>query len=91
MQKEKTLSTNEVSSDIKKYVRVKQAAEYLGVSTNHVYRLTEKRLIPHYKSRGGKVIYFSLKDLEAYITDTYVTPIAEAERAIEKQLIKATI
>ena len=42
MQKEKTLSTNEVSSDIKKYVRVKQAAEYLGVSTNHVYRLAEK-------------------------------------------------
>lgn len=68
MQKEKTLSTNEVSSDIKKYVRVKQAAEYLGVSTNHVYRLAEKRMIPHYKSRGGKVLYFLLTDLQEYIT-----------------------
>ena len=91
MQKEKTLSTNEVSSDIKKYLRVRQAAEYLGVSTNHVYRLAEKRLIPHYKSRGGKVLYFLLTDLEVYVTDTYVMPIAEAQQQVDKQLIKAAL
>ena len=91
MQKEKTLSTNEVSSDMKKYVRVKQAAEYLGVSTNHVYRLAEKRLIPHYKSRGGKVLYFLLTDLEAYITDTYVTPQSDLNLQVEKQLIQAAL
>ena len=91
MQKEKTLSTNEVSSDIKKYVRVKQAAEFLGISVNHVYRLAEKRLIPHYKSRGGKVLYFALADLEAYVTDTYVMPIAEAQQRVETQLIKVLL
>lgn len=83
MQKEKTLSTNEVSSDIKKYVRVKQAAEYLGVSTNHVYRLAEKRMIPHYKSRGGKVLYFLLTDLQEYITHTFVTPQSELKTQVE--------
>lgn len=91
MQKKKTFSTNEVSSNIKKYVRVKQAAEFLGVSATHIYRLAERRLIPHYKSGGGKVLYFALSDLEAYVTHTYVMPIAEAEQQIEKQLIKAAL
>ena len=91
MQKETTLSKKDVSSDIIKYVRVKQAAEYLGVSTNHVYRLAEKRLIPHYKSRGGKVLYFLLTDLEEYITDTYVTPQSELNMQVDKQLIQTTL
>lgn len=86
-----TKTTTAATGDVGKYVRVKEAAEFLHVSTHHVYRLAERRLIPHYKSRGGKVIYFSLKDLEAYITDTYVTPIAEAELAVEKQLISKAI
>lgn len=91
MRKETTLSKNDISSDIIKYVRVKQAAEFLGVSVNHVYRLAERRLIPHYKSRGGKVLYFALSDLEAYVTDTYVMPIAEAQQQVETQLIKAAL
>lgn len=87
--KQKTITAPQ--SDVGKYVRVKEAAAFLHVSTHHVYRLVEKRLIPHYKSRGGKVIYFSLKDLEEYITHTYVMPIVEAEQAVEKQLIKNAI
>ncbi len=86
-----TKSKTDVSHDLNKYVRVKQAAEFLGVSTHHVYRLVERRLIPHYKSRGGKVIYFSLKDLEAYITDTYVMPTAEVNQIVEKQLLRDSL
>lgn len=91
MQKETTLSKKDVSSDIIKYVRVKDAAKILGVSIHHIYRLAERREIPHYKSRGGKALYFALTDLEAYITDTYVMPIAEAQQQVDKQLIKAAL
>jgi len=91
MNNKTTTATHTTQSEVGKYVRVKEAAEILHVSIHHVYRLVEKRLIPHYKSRGGKVIYFSLKDLEEYMTHTYVTPIAEVEQAVEKQLIKNAI
>jgi excisionase family DNA binding protein len=83
--------TKTIREDVNKYLRVKQAAEYLGVSQHHVYRLAERRLIPHYKSRGGKVLYFLLTDLEAYITDTYVTPQSELNLQVEKQLIQAAL
>lgn len=83
--------TKTTTEDVKKYLRVKQAAEYLGVSTNHVYRLAEKRMIPHYKSRGGKVLYFLLTDLQEYITHTYVTPQSELKTQVEKQFIQASL
>ena len=84
MQRKNELCKNDISSGIVKYVRVKQAAEFLGVSPSHIYRLAERRLIPHFKSKGGKVIYFSLADLEDYITDTRVTPVYELEEEIVK-------
>ena len=83
--------TKTTTEDVKKFLRVKQAAEYLGVSQHHVYRLVEKRLIPHYKSAGGKVIYFRLADLEAYICNTYITPQSELKTQVEKQFIQASL
>lgn len=74
-----TVTKTETAGDVKKFLRVKEAAVYLGVSAAHVYRMTERRLIPHYKSRGGKVIYFAIKDLDEYITHTYVMPASELE------------
>ena len=43
-----------------------EAAAYLGISKSHLYQLTSKGLIAHYKPNGKK-IYFRKEDLDAYL------------------------
>jgi len=47
-------------------LRLREAAEYLGISTGRLYFLTSKGLIPHYKPMG-KLIYFQKRDLDAFV------------------------
>lgn len=43
-----------------------EAAEYLGVSKSHLYKLTFQHLITHFKPNGKK-IYFKKSDLNKYL------------------------
>ena len=45
---------------------LRSAAEYLHISRSHLYQLTSKEKISHYKP-AGKQIYFDRHDLDAYI------------------------
>ncbi len=49
------------------------AAQYLSVSQSHLYQLTSKKLIGHYKP-AGKRIYFSKDDLDEYLRRNRVKP-----------------
>lgn len=76
--------TKEKTTDLSKYLRVQEAAEFMGVTASYLYRLVYKKAIPYYKSRGGKLTYFLREDLEAWMTSTRVEPqnvlTAQAER-----------
>ena len=50
----------------KKVLTFKEAAKFIDVSESHLYLLTSKSLIPHYKPNGKK-IYFKKSDLDNYI------------------------
>jgi len=43
-----------------------EAADYLGLSTSFVYKLTASCRLTHYKPSGGR-LYFLREDLDAYI------------------------
>lgn len=43
-----------------------QAAQYLGISMSHLYRLTSRHLIAFYKP-NGKLNYFKKEDLDAFV------------------------
>ena len=43
-----------------------EAASYLGVSKSHLYKLTMKAQIPHYKPMG-KLCYFNRTELENWL------------------------
>jgi excisionase family DNA binding protein len=43
-----------------------EASEYLGVSKSHLYKLTSKNQIVHFKP-AGKKIYFKKSDLNSYL------------------------
>ena len=49
----------------KDFFKIKQAAEYLGISDQSMYRLTSERKIVSYKP--GRYIYFKEEDLKEYI------------------------
>jgi excisionase family DNA binding protein len=55
------------------------AAEYLGISRSHLYQLTSKGKIGHYKP-AGKKIYFDKTDLDEYLRRNRVKPQWEIEQ-----------
>lgn len=55
----------------KKILTFEEAAKYLGCSQSHLYKLTSKLLIPHYKP-NGKIIYFKRSEIEKWVTSEKV-------------------
>lgn len=56
-----------------------EAADYLDVSKSHLYKLTSKGEIPHFKPRG-KRIYFTRTDLNTWMRRGRVSSGDEIER-----------
>lgn len=54
------------------------AAEYLSISKSHLYQLTSKGLIGHFKP-AGKRLYFDKADLDEYLRRNRVSPQWEIE------------
>jgi len=52
------------------------AATYLNISKSHLYQLTSKGLIGHYKP-AGKKIYFEQTDLDGYLKRNHIAPVSE--------------
>jgi len=55
------------------------AAEYLSISKSHLYQLTSKGLIGHFKP-AGKRLYFDKADLDEYLRRNRVSPQWEIEQ-----------
>jgi excisionase family DNA binding protein len=58
---------------------LESAAAYLGISRSHLYQLTSKGLIGHFKP-AGKKIYFDKSDLDEYLRRNRVRPQWEVEQ-----------
>jgi excisionase family DNA binding protein len=55
------------------------AAEYLSISQSHLYQLTSKGKIGHFKP-AGKKLYFDKTDLDEYLRRNRVRPQWEIEQ-----------
>lgn len=62
----------------KKILTIENVAEMLGVSKSYVYKLTSKRILPHYKPMG-KVVYFKREEIEDWIFRNRMTTGEELE------------
>lgn len=49
----------------KEVLTLHEAAEYLGLKETTLRNMTQKKAIPHYKSKTNRT-YFDLKELRAY-------------------------
>ena len=50
----------------KRILTTEDVAELLGVAKSYVYKLTYKKLIPHYKP-NGKCVFFKREEVEDWI------------------------
>lgn len=66
----------------KPVLNAEETADYLGVTIQHIYRLTSKKEIPHYKR--GKSIFFNREELNAWLQEERIDTLAEIEdRALQ--------
>jgi excisionase family DNA binding protein len=50
----------------KSVLTFKEAAQFMGLSSSYLYKLTSRGKIPHYKP-SGKMIYFNREELERWL------------------------
>ena len=62
----------------RKLLNSREAADYLGLSLSYFRKLMMRRVIPMYKP-GGKVCFFDLDDLDAYLTSIRISSQTEIE------------
>ena len=74
----------EPSSLLSRPLGSEEAATYLGVTLNSLYRLTHQRLIKH--SKVGKKLYFTIQDLNDWAGQNKVLTIDEARTQAKKVL-----
>lgn len=64
----------------KKYLTVRETAEYLGSTQQGVYKMAFDKKIRYYKP-SGKKLYFALADIEDYITGgEVIEPISKEQQ-----------
>lgn len=61
----------------KRFLTVKECADYLGLTPKGVYKLCGERKIRFFKPNGCRV-YFAISDVEAYIMGGEVYEVNEA-------------
>lgn len=62
---------------------IDEAAQFMGVSKSHLYKLTFEKRIPYYKSEGGRYTYFKREELVQYLTAVRVPTAEELETQAE--------
>lgn len=78
------IEANQVNT--KAVLTTDEAARYLGVTKSAIYKLTMGRKIPHYRSQGGKLLYFNREEIEQWATSCKIATKDELE-AKAKSLI----
>jgi len=71
---------------IKKVLTFAETANYMGISKSCLYKMTMNRTIPHYKP-NGKMIYFELEEVEAYLLSVRIKPQTEIETGASKYVL----
>ena len=64
----------------KEALDIEDAALLTGLSKAYLYKLCQSNSIPHYKSKGGKKIYFKKSELNEWMLGIKVKTKAELEQ-----------
>lgn len=76
-----------ILSALKPVLTMDEAVLFTGLSKSYLYKLTCRKLIPYYKNKGMKGIYFKREELEAWMTQERVA----TQEEIEQEAIRYTV
>lgn len=62
----------------RRYLSIKEAADYLSLSTHTLYKYVSQRRIKYYKFGGA--VRFDIRDLDQWVKDQVVMPMPERRR-----------
>ncbi len=71
----------------KEVLTSEEVARYMGVSRSHLYKLTMRREIPHYKPRG-KICYFNRQEVEQWLQSNRVATDTELNNQANNYCMK---
>lgn len=71
----------------KNVLNFEDAVLYTGISKSHLYKLTCRHEIPHFKPTG-KLVYFDKKELDDWLRQNKVLTNTEAEQEAMAYIIK---
>ena len=64
-----------------------EASKYLGISKSHLYKLTMRREIPHYKPMG-KCCYFNREELERWVQSNRIATADEISQQAQNYCMR---
>lgn len=70
----------------KRLLSIEEAAKLSGVSVSYIQKLTSSRQIPHSKPTG-KLIFIHRKDLEAFLSQNYISSNEEMNNNVADYLL----
>lgn len=68
-----------------------EAVVYTGLKQNYIYNLVHNRSIPHFKSKGGKMLYFDRADLDKWMRAHRVSSAEELAQDAATYVVKKPI
>jgi excisionase family DNA binding protein len=71
----------------KRVLTFSEACDFTGLSKSYLYKLTASRQVPHFKP-NGKMIYFDVKELEAWLLSNPIKTADQINRESDAYLIK---
>jgi excisionase family DNA binding protein len=73
----------------KKALTLKDATLLTGLSASNIYKKTRDREIPHYKSQGGKLLYFDKEELTSWMLKNRIKTAEELETEAANYLVQS--
>lgn len=74
----------------KEMLTSEEAARYMGFSLSHLYKLTMRQEIPHYKPMG-KIVYFKRVEIDQWMQQHRINSIDEAQAQAVKHCSKGGV
>ena len=87
----KKISVLEVMTEIrdllllqKDVFTISEVSSYTGFEKSYIYKLTSSRKIPHYKSPGGKNVFFKQVEINDWLTQIKVKTVDEVDSDVAR-------
>lgn len=69
----------------KEVFTISEVCSYTGFEKSYIYKLTSTRKIPHFKSPGGKNVFFKREEINSWLTQLRVKTTEEIKSEAERE------